>query len=89
MQITLNNAEFISAVHCYLENQGFDSSRFDISVRVIAGRTDSGVGARAEVNLEPKSIPTSIPKPVFEAMSLDTSITAPTFTTPSLFSSED
>ena len=83
MQITLSQAEFVSAIHCYLDTQGFDSSRFDISVKIIAGRTDSGSGSRAEVNLEPKSI--STPTPVFEALSLD----KPSFTTPSLFSSEE
>ena len=88
MQITLSQAEFVSAIHCYLNTQGFDSSRFDISVKIIAGRTDSGSGSRAEVTLEPRA---STPaKPVFESMGLDTpEVPTPSFNTPSLFSSED
>ena len=55
MQITLTSKEMDEAVHLWLSNQGFTSDRFSISTRTIAGRTDSGIGSRVEVTLEPIS----------------------------------
>ena len=54
MQIILTSKEMDEAVHLWLSNQGFTSDRFSISTRTIAGRTDSGIGSRVEVTLEPK-----------------------------------
>ena len=53
MQITLTSKEFDEAVSLWLKAQGFTTDRYSISTRVIAGRTDSGVGARMEVTLDP------------------------------------
>jgi len=49
MDITLNDAEFVEAVTCYLSNKGFDVSTYDIDVRVVQGR--NGQGNRAEVSM--------------------------------------
>lgn len=63
MQIILSAPEFQAAIHCWLTSQGLDSTRYDINVKVIQGRSDTGGGSRAEVNLEPKiiSLPESVP----------------------------
>ena len=54
MNITLNTKEFNNAVNLYLNSLGFSVDKFDISTRVVVGR--SGNETRAEVTLEPKEI---------------------------------
>jgi len=54
MNITLNTKEFNSAVNLYLNSLGFSVDKFDISTRVVVGR--SGNETRAEITLEPKEI---------------------------------
>ena len=78
MQITLTSKEMDEAVHLWLSNQGFTSDRFSISTRTIAGRTDSGIGSRVEVTLEPTQ-----PAHVFKAIGLEN--TAPEFPAPRRF----
>jgi len=54
MNITLNTKEFNSAVNLYLNSLGFSVDKFDISTRVVVGR--SGNETRAEITLESKEI---------------------------------
>lgn len=56
MVITVSNTEFNEAISLWLTKQGFSADRYDIELRIIAGRSDSGAGARAEINLEPKPV---------------------------------
>ncbi len=49
MNITLNNKEFEEAVSCYLTKKGFDIGNYDVTVRMVQGR--SGSGNRAEIEL--------------------------------------
>lgn len=57
MQITLTSKEFDAAVSLWLKAQGFTTDNYDISTRVIAGRSDGPLGTRLEVTLDPISIP--------------------------------
>lgn len=69
MQITLTQDEFKTAITCYLDKQGFNAEKYEIFVKLIAGRGETGNGNRAEVTLEPKilqniSLIETIPKEV-------------------------
>ena len=55
MTITLTSKEFNEAVSLWLEGQGFNPDRYDISTRAIAGRSDGPLGTRLEVQLDPLS----------------------------------
>jgi uncharacterized protein (DUF111 family) len=52
MNLTLNQKEQIEAVENYLKMKGFNVSEYDISVKTVAGRGNSG--ARIEVELNDK-----------------------------------
>lgn len=65
MQITLTSKEFDEAVSLWLKEQGFTTDRYDIAIRVIVGRGDSGAGTRVEVTLEQLSnLPTHLGSPI-------------------------
>lgn len=61
MQITLSQKEFDEAVSLWLKEQGFTPDNYDISTRVIAGRSDSGSGTRMTVDLERKQPSDKLP----------------------------
>jgi len=60
MNITFNTKEFNEAITLYLDSLGFSVDKFDISTRIVAGR--SGNETRAEITLEPKKINTELTK---------------------------
>ena len=76
MTITLTSKEFDEAVSLWLEDQGFSPDSYNITTRVIAGRSDGPLGTRLEVTLDakPREIPSGpIPRGgVFESMSIPT-----------------
>jgi len=61
MTITLNTKEFDEAVLLWLQEQGFNTDRYSINTRVIAGRSDGPLGTRIEATLELLSVFTPTP----------------------------
>ena len=63
MNITLQTDEFQEAIYLYLREQGFNTDKFNIDVKVIAGRASNdgqGTTTRAEIELT-KVTATEIP----------------------------
>lgn len=53
MQITLSTKELDEAIILWLGNQGFSADSYDITTRIIAGRSTSTNGTRVDVTLDP------------------------------------
>ena len=77
MQITLSQKEFDEAVSLWLKEQGFTPDNYDITTRVIAGRSDGGSGTRMTVDLERKPV-----TPIFDALNLSRIPVAEPYPTP-------
>lgn len=64
MNIVLNNKEQIEAVEAYLTQKGFDVSSYDVNVKTIAGRGDSGTRIEVELNEKTSEVEEAIAKPI-------------------------
>ena len=54
MKIQIDEHEIAEAVECYLARQGVAIDQYDLTINVIAGRTETG--PRVEINMEKKDL---------------------------------